>query len=284
MTFEELVRRTIPAEPWAEGDNIPWNDPSFSERMLAEHLSQQHDLASRRCETIDRQVNWIHDEILAKCPTRILDLTCGPGLYTSRLVRLGHTCHGIDFAPAAIRHATQEARERKLACTYVQADVRTADFGTDHGLVMMLFGQINVFRPAEARGILQRAFAALRPGGRLLLEPQLLSTVEQSGRAPSTWQTIGPTGGLFSAHPHLLLLEAFWAADRAVATQRFFVVDSATHEITRYAMSTQGYTEEEWGDLLRTTGFRDLRFFPSLVGEPVTANHQGTNFVVTAAK
>ena len=45
---------------WSGAYKIPWNDPDFSERMLAEHLSQDHDLASRRCVWIDRQVAWIH--------------------------------------------------------------------------------------------------------------------------------------------------------------------------------------------------------------------------------
>ena len=26
-------------EPWDEGDNIPWNEPGFSRRMLREHLT-----------------------------------------------------------------------------------------------------------------------------------------------------------------------------------------------------------------------------------------------------
>ena len=32
--------------------------------MLEEHLSQTHDLASRRLERVDRQVSWIDGEIL----------------------------------------------------------------------------------------------------------------------------------------------------------------------------------------------------------------------------
>ncbi len=284
MTLEDLVHRVVPAEPWADGDNIPWNDPAFSERMLAEHLSQQHDLASRRFAVIDEQVRWIHGQILAEKPTAILDLACGPGFYTGRLARLGHTCMGIDFAPAAVRFATEQARAEALACTYRQADIRHCDFGSGYGLAMILFGQINVFRPAEARRLLEQAFAALAPDGRILLEPQRLSTVESSGRSPATWSSAGAGGGLFSDRPHLLLTESFWDAASATATQRFFAVDTATHEVTRHAMTTQGYSEPEMADLLRTVGFRDLRFFPSLVGEAVEAAHQGTNFVVTALK
>ena len=54
----DLVERKAVPEPWAEGDNIPWSESGFSGRMLAEHLSQEHDLASRRFEIIDRHTEW----------------------------------------------------------------------------------------------------------------------------------------------------------------------------------------------------------------------------------
>ena len=60
MTLSEVASRQPPAEPWVEGEKIPWHDPDFSRRMLAEHLTQQHDAASRRFDKIDRHVAWIH--------------------------------------------------------------------------------------------------------------------------------------------------------------------------------------------------------------------------------
>ena len=98
VSLLEIAGRQPVGEPWVEGEKIPWHDPDFSERMLAEHLSQSHDAASRRFARIDRQVAWIHRELLEGTPTRVLDLGCGPGLYTSRLARLGHECVGIDFS------------------------------------------------------------------------------------------------------------------------------------------------------------------------------------------
>ena len=75
----DIINRKIPAEPWAEGEKIPWNEPGFSERMLKEHLAQDHNMASRRMEIIDRHVAWIHRKILHEKQSRILDLVCGPG-------------------------------------------------------------------------------------------------------------------------------------------------------------------------------------------------------------
>ena len=149
MRLLDLIDRTLPPAPWAEGEKIPWDEPGFSGRMLAEHLSQAHDAASRRSETIDRHVRWIHNELLGCAATRVLDVACGPGLYASRLARLGHECVGIDFSPASIAHAAAAAERDRLACTYRREDICAADFGTGFGLAMLIFGELNVFRPRE---------------------------------------------------------------------------------------------------------------------------------------
>ena len=44
MRLGDIITRSQPL-PWSEGDNIPWNDPDFSSRMLIEHLTQGHDAA-----------------------------------------------------------------------------------------------------------------------------------------------------------------------------------------------------------------------------------------------
>lgn len=35
-TILDIIDRAPKPTPWSEGDNIPWNEPDFSERMLAE--------------------------------------------------------------------------------------------------------------------------------------------------------------------------------------------------------------------------------------------------------
>jgi SAM-dependent methyltransferase len=260
----DIINRKLPPTPWEEGDCIPWSDPAFSERMLKEHLCQDYDLASRRAEKIDEQVAWIHGELLNGQPTTILDLACGPGLYTSRLARLGHECVGIDYSPASIRHAEDTARRDGLACVYQQDDVRKASYGDGFGLVMMLFGQFNVFRRDDARTILANALTALAPGGRLLLETQAFAQVEAGGQAGATWHS--HESGLFSDRPHLWLQENFWDSDSQTSTERFLIVDAATGEVTRYAQSNSAYTNEQLREMLAEAGFEKVRLLPSLIG------------------
>src|SRR5690606_11061234 len=145
MKLGDIVGRLPVPEPWAEGDNIPWNEPGFSARMLKEHLNQAHDAASRRSETIARHVEWIAGEVLGPAPARVLDLGCGPGLYLQALAARGHACRGIDFSPASVAYARQQAAEAGLAIDYEEADLRAAEFGPDghFDAVMQIFGELN---------------------------------------------------------------------------------------------------------------------------------------------
>jgi len=264
MNLIDIINRKVPPTPWEEGDNIPWNDIEFSQRMLREHLSQEHDAASRRFTTINHHVGWIHCDLLVEKPSHILDLGCGPGLYTNRLAELGHTCIGIDFSPASIQFARQTALSKNLACSYLEQDLRLADYGSDYDLVMLIYGEFNVFSPQDAGLVLDKAFQALKPGGLLLLEVHTFDTVWQIGHDASTWSA--RQSGLFSNQPHLLLEEGFWDEQSSVATRRYYVVDAATGTVSSYAASYQAYTVEEYRLLLEQHGYNDVRFFLDLSG------------------
>lgn len=264
MNLLDIVKRQPIPEPWAEGEKIPWDDPDFSARMLKEHLSQDHHRASRRTPLIKRHVEWIDRYILEEHPTRILELACGPGLYTSRLARLGHQCVGIDFSPASIEYAIQQATAENLRCTYMQRDIRTADYGSGYGLVMLTFGEFNTFRTGDAVCILQKAYAALTKRGWLILEPHTYEAVRGTGTHRQSWYAVN--SGLFCAEPHICLYESFWNAAAAAVTERYYIIKVATGEVDAYASSMQAYTEVQYQTLLTQCGFTDVRFYPSLSG------------------
>lgn len=280
MTLRELIGREMPPRPWAEGEKIPWNDPAFSGRMLREHLSQDHDLASRRQTVIDRHVRWIHETCLNAKPERILDLGCGPGFYAERLARLGHRCVGIDFSPASVAYATSQAARAGLPNEYRCEDIRSADYGNDFGLAVLVFGEFNVFRRADAERLLSKIFATLRAGGMLVLEPHTYAMVEAMGRRPASWRAAA--NGLFSARPHVCLEESFWDDDAHATTIRYFIIDAETGEANRYASTMQAYSEAEYDAMLAAAGLRAIRRLPSLSGSEED-RHEGL-FVLTAVK
>jgi len=262
MKILDLIERKAVPKPWDEGDNIPWSEPGFSERMLKEHLSQAHDLASRRFELIDNHIEWIHHKLLQAKQSKILDLGCGPGFYTSRLAKLGHECLGIDYSPASIKYAAEQASKQKLTCDYLHEDIRKADFGTGFHLAMLIFGELNVFRPADAKTILKKANHALAGDGILLLEPHSFDTVKSIAEQTSSWYS--EKAGLFSDKPHICLDESFWDTQSSTATKRYFIIDPSTGDMARYAATYQAYTQPQYRSLLEECGFEAIEFYPSL--------------------
>ena len=241
--------------PWQGDYKIPWNDPAFSGRMLAEHLSQEHDLASRRSEWIDRQVEWIHRDLLGNCPARILDLGCGPGFYSHRLAALGHRCVGIDFGPASIEYANSH-KPVGACCEFLLGDLRQEDFGGPFDLAMMLYGEFNVFSQKEISHIMQKANSSLVVGGKLLAEIQTPESVEQLGRAETTEQSFA--SGLFSDGPYRCRVESFWRDDQKVAVQNFTVIEEGTEQPRIYRNTTKAWSKTEVEECLEGVGFCEV--------------------------
>jgi SAM-dependent methyltransferase len=259
LLFSELNMTSTEPSPelnanniWNRAYKIPWDDPDFSRRMLNEHLSQDHDMASRRSEWIDRQVTWIHEHLLEATPSSILDLGCGPGFYSHRLGRLGHDCRGIDFGPASIEYALQH-RPDESACHFTLGDIRQMEFGGPYDLAMVLYGEMNVFSPAEVRQILGACCAACRVGGRLMIEPYAPPAVEALGTAEASEYEC--KSGLFSDRPHRCRTENQWFANEQVAIQTFTITETRSGQSQTYRSTTKAWSDDQLASLLTEAGF-----------------------------
>ena len=196
-------------------------------------------------------------------PGRVLDLGCGPGLYTSRLARLGHHCTGLDISPAAIAFAKTEAEAAKLDCNYELVDLRTAVLGQGFDAVLMLFGEFNTLPPGDAESLLCRIESALSPSGRLLLELQFHHYVRALGEEDSSWSI--RSSGAFADLPHLVLRESLWQADVEATAERYIVfTDESGPEI--YSQSTRAYSDEELDAMVERSGLAITGRYESLTG------------------
>lgn len=254
MKLSDIVNRTAPPAPWVEGEKIPWDDPDFSRRMLKEHLSQDHNAASRRFEIVHRQVDWL--ERLAgglEKDLKILDLACGPGLHSLDFARRGHSTYGIDFSPASIEWAKSQAAEPSLFSEFIHDDIRATEFGEGYDLAILLFGEINVFTAEDLGLIARKARAALGTGGVLMLEPHEPGVIRANFETTPSWST--QESGLFSDRSHMLLEEGFWHDDLQMAVKRWYVVDSDTNEVTNYSQTVVEHAKSELVRLVEAEGF-----------------------------
>ena len=257
-TLKDIIHQHGIPSSQTKTNKIPWDDPDFSQRMLENHLSQDHDWASRRHIIIEKQTAWIH-HVLGGAPSRILDLGCGPGLYLQQLAAMGHICTGIDFSPASINYACRQAARNQLTIDYRCDDIRNIVLNTQHDLVMMTFGEFNVFSHQDAQSLLKKIHTWLRPGGLLVLEVHTHNEVKRQGMEHNSWQTF--LTGLFSAQPHIVLTENTWDETAQIASTLYWIM-LISGEIQHFTSHMQAYSDSSYQQHLESSGFSQIVTVP----------------------
>lgn len=86
--LKEITSKPQPYEFYTAKDL--WTDEHVSKKMLAYHLNESVDAASRNHAFIDRSCAWIIHKFGLGDGSKVIDFGCGPGLYTSRLAECVH--------------------------------------------------------------------------------------------------------------------------------------------------------------------------------------------------
>ncbi|BCV30824.1 hypothetical protein TUM4442_03510 [Shewanella algae] len=254
MNINKLISQHLPIRLSPNESKIPWNDADFSQRMLENHLSQEHDWASRKLAVIERQVDWLCSQLAPGA--KVLDLGCGPGFYTQLLAKRGFCCTGVDFSPASIAYAQQQAQAAGLDIDYQLLGVRSYRPTKKFDFIMMTFGELNVFSAADAKSLLKHCANWLMPNGKLLVEVHSFDEVKRQGQAEPSWQR--HSQGLFLDAPHLLLTEHAWDEALQTSSTLFWVIEE-NGKVTRFGSRMQAWQDGEYLQLLNECGFNKIQ-------------------------
>ena len=263
-----IYRRSDPAIPWDEGSDLFWNDPAFAERILREHLDDTHGAASRESSERIQQLDWLWAQTAMQPTYHIFDVTCGPGLYAVELARRGCSVTGVDFSPASIAYARDLALIEGVAdqCECIEQDIRRMDFSSSNfDVALLLYGQLAVFPPDEARKVLEGICRSLKPGGYLCLE---LLNQERVDKTDSRWWFTDESG-LWGDSPFLHLGERVWHAQKQVSVERYHIIHLETGELTEMVLTDQTYAAETMIAMLNMAGFKSVQLFQAWDGLPL---------------
>lgn len=117
-----------------------------------------------------REVDFLVEELGIEKGSKVLDLFCGTGRHCIELAKRGINAVGIDWNLSYLAAAAEKSRDVPVPPAFVQGDVRGVDFGRDYDAAIIMYQSFGYLSDAEDRGVLQRMHAALKPGGRFLIE------------------------------------------------------------------------------------------------------------------
>lgn len=185
--------RPLPFEPSAR--NI-CTDPWIAPGMLAAHLDDSTDAASRAPAQRERAIGWIAD--LSPGRRRVLDLGCGPGLYAEAFAARGCAVTGMDLSPSSVEHARASAAAKGLDIDYRRGDYSRDELGGGFELAMMIYCDFGALAPA-AELVLVRVREALAPGGLFVFD--VLGPGLAAQKPARSWQASGGAGLLVAEAP-----------------------------------------------------------------------------------
>jgi len=116
----------------------------------------------------EQEAQYIEDALRLAPGEQVLDLACGHGRHARLLSAQGFAVTGVD---SNLRYL-EMAKAKDPASTYLHIDLRNLNLESRFDAAYCFFSSFGYFDDAENYTVLRRMIAALKPGGRLLIDLQ----------------------------------------------------------------------------------------------------------------
>jgi len=264
--ISQLIELQHKPEPFTPGEALFWNDQHISAQMLQAHLDPNSNAASRIPKTIDRSVQWVIEALALRPGDRVLDLGCGPGLYTSRFARAGLHVTGVDYSQRSIAYASKYAQENNLDITYRYQNYLEMNDENEYDAAMLIYGDFCPLNPEQRSKLLDNVYRALKPNGKFVLDVTTRECRRKFGNR-NGWRAL--ESGFWKPGPHLVLEEGFDYPELSLWLDQYTVIET-DGKISVYRNWFQDYTPESITAELVQGDFCVEGLWGDLTGQPYT--------------
>ncbi len=241
-----------------------WDDPHISRQMLKAHLEPEVDSASRNHHFIKTSAEWIA-ELRQPEGSSLLDLGCGPGLYTDLFHSSGFKVTGIDFSRRSIDYAKAQAALKGKKIEYLYQNYLEIDYADAFDVITLIYCDYGVLCPADRGLLLQKVKRALKPGGLFIVD----------GFTEKFWQEVPvkqeisyEDGGFWSPDAYACLSRNMhYPKTKNTLEQSIIITDDACQ---CFNIWNQIFTRASMENELRRAGVDTVMFFDDVCGKPLS--------------
>jgi len=259
--FTQLMAMMSKPILYEKGTMELWTDEHISTSMLEAHLNPDIDGATRKQTTVREIVKWISAVAPANKYRNLLDLGCGPGIYTEEFNKIGYNVTGLDFSQRSISHAKHSALEKGLPITYYQCDYLSMDFEEKFDLITLIYCDFGVLSTEDRASLLKKIHVALKPNGLLILDvftPHQYAGCEEY----KNWEYA--ESGFFSAEPYLCLNSLYRYDEHNTFCRQHIIMTE--RDIRHINVWEHTFTKDELSVELSSAGFSIKNFFGNIAG------------------
>lgn len=278
MRIKEIILKCEKPELYAKGTSFMWTDEHISKQLLDVHLNDDTDLASRKKPTIEKTANWMLETQKEKGKLNILDLGCGPGLYSEIFAEKGHSVTGVDISKNSIEYAQKSAKTNELNINYINADYLEMYIEPNkYDLVVLIYADLGVLMPPERENLLKKIYYGLKKGGNFIFDVMKDNDFEKK-LVPKIWDA--KNCGFWKDSPYLALSESFLYQEEKVILYQHNILDT-NGNIETYRFWTHFFSKKDLCRMLESSNFIDINFRDDIL--PNEDIWSGDNVVFTIA-
>lgn len=262
MKISNIILESARPEIYEKGSAVMWTDQYISKQLLETHLNSELDLASRKPETIIKTIDWILSNIINNNKLEILDLGCGPGLYSEIFAQRGHNITAVDFSENSIIYAQQQAREKNLDILYIKENYLDLNLQENQfDLVLLIFTDFGPLLPNEREQLLSMVQKVLKPGGMFIFDVLNDKNIEYK-LSPKNWEVSAK--GFWKNKPYIALANSFLYKEEKVILYQHLIIDEQGNTDT-YRFWNHFFSNTDLEEILLESGFNEISFHADII-------------------
>lgn len=262
VKLDEITRKP---KLFAKDDGNFWEDPYISEHILYAHLDDETDEGSRKYDTVIQSVKWLSAYLNLPENSKLLDLGCGPGLYSENFFGQGFDVTGIDINPNSIEYAKNQAKECGYPINYKCQNYLDIDFENEFDVITLIYGDLCVLSHQDRDVLLTKVKKALKPNGYLICDV-FTKYYFKNQENKQEWYVSGDEG-FWSAEEHLLLQSHYKYKKDKVRLDKYTIIQKdgtmKTHHIWKHYFNSKRTVA-----MMEQHGFIVKDYWSNLQGKP----------------